>query len=1036
MKKSILFFCCFLIAQFISAQSYQVSGVVTASEDGQPLPGVSVFVSGNAGSNTITNINGKYSTKVPAGKTLTFKYVGYKTQAKPINGDAVINIVMETDSKMLDEVVAIGYGTMKKSDLTGAVTSIKSDALQRTPAAGIDQALQGRAAGVTVNANSGQPGAAAEVRIRGVGTVNGSSPIYVVDGMILDNISFLSTNDIESTEILKDASATAIYGSRGANGVIIVTTKKGKAGQSNISFNAYTGVQNRWKKLDLMQRDEFAKTIIALNNVASEKNYLKNYGFNKWLAAYRLGTSPYYPQVKSTINPNGFDYSSVETDWQDQVFNPNAVVQNYHLSIDGGTEKDKYALSASYFNQEGTIIGSNYQRLTLRANSSHKVRNWLTVGENLSFQSSTGRNAMNNSSSPGASILSAALAMAPWDPTHYPAGSVNVNGNDLGGQISASSNFRNVTNPFSMVENSVPKSIVERWVGNVFVEISPIKDLVLRSSINLDLSNNSDKLFKYAYQYSDYDKSQKNYFSSSMSRYSTLSFENILTYSKSFNKNSITAMVGQTTEEYNYSYIGGAGASILNPTENNWFLSKTTQDRTYTGDGANRSRRFSLLSRLHYSYDSKYMITLNFRADASSMFPEHLWGYFPSTALAWRISEEPWMKNIQNLDNMKIRFGWGQIGNDKVGADAFNLIMFNSGPTFVDYVLGSNQQLAGGATVLTYVNAGGKWETTEQMNAGVDFGFFKGLLNGSVDVFQRDTKDMILPITAPAQVGNRYNSQANVGTVRNKGIEITLEHQSKIGKVSYSLNGNISFIDNKLIALNGGSRLYYDRATIYEGAPLYTFWGYKYDGIYKTDAEATSYLTGYPVNGIPYHAGDAKFVDLNKDGKIDDSDYTTLGSPFPWLTYGFNAGADYKGFDIQLFFQGVYGNQIYNAQRERTEGKGLEATLSTSMRNVWSASNPEGTIPNPYGSSLNILNSSRFLESGAYLRLKNVQLGYTIPKNLTKKVNINRCRIYVSASNLLTLTNYTGYDPEVGSGVDYGNYPQSRTMMFGLNVDL
>jgi hypothetical protein len=275
-----------------------------------------------------------------------------------------------------------------------------------------------------------------------------------------------------------------------------------------------------------------------------------------------------------------------------------------------------------------------------------------------------------------------------------------------------------------------------------------------------------------------------------------------------------------------------------------------------------------------------------------------------------------------------------------------------------------------------------------------------------------------------------------VGTVRNKGIEITLDHQSKIGKVSYSLNGNISFIDNKLIALNGGSRLYYDRATIYEGAPLYTFWGYKYDGIYKTDAEATSYLTGYPVNGIPYHAGDAKFVDLNKDGKIDDSDYTTLGSPFPWLTYGFNAGADYKGFDIQLFFQGVYGNQIYNAQRERTEGKGLEATLSTSMRNVWSASNPEGTIPNPYGSSLNILNSSRFLESGAYLRLKNVQLGYTIPKNLTKKVNINRCRIYVSASNLLTLTNYTGYDPEVGSGVDYGNYPQSRTMMFGLNVDL
>jgi len=1036
MKKTLLFSCFLVLSFMLSAQNWQVSGVVTAAEDGFPLPGVSVIVKGVSGMGTVTDLDGKFALKVPQGKSLGFTYIGYIEQIKEIKGDVVLKIVLKADSKMLDEVVAIGYGTMKKSDLTGAVTSIKADQLQKTPASGIDQALQGRAAGVTVNANSGQPGAAAEVRIRGIGTVNGSSPIYVVDGMILDNISFLSTNDIEATEILKDASATAIYGSRGANGVIIVTTKKGKVGQSNISFNAYSGVQNRWKKLDLMQRDEFVKTIIALNNVASEKNYLKNYGFNKWLSAYRLGASPYYPMVKSTTNPNGFDYASVETDWQDQVFNPNAMIQNYHLSIDGGTEKDKYAISASYFNQDGTVIGSNYERLTLRINSSHKVRNWLTVGENLSFQSSTGRNAMNNSSSPGASILSAALAMAPWDPTHYPDGSVNVNGNDLSGQIAASSNFRNVTNPFSMVENSVPKSNVERWVGNVFVEISPIKDLVLRSSINLDLSNNSDKLFKYAYEYSDYDKSQRNFLSSSMSRYSTLALENILTYNKSFNKNSLTAMVGQTIEEFDYSFIGGAGASILNPTENNWFLSKTTYAKTYTGDGAARTRRFSLLSRLHYSYDSKYMITLNFRADATSMFPEHVWGYFPSTALAWRISEEPWMKEIQNLDNMKIRFGWGQIGNDKGSSDRFNLTMFNSGPTFVDYVLGSDQQLASGATVLTYVNTGGKWETTEQLNAGVDFGLFKGLLSGSIDLFQRDTKDMILPITAPAQVGNRYASQANVGTVRNKGIEITLDHQNRIGKANYSLNGNISFIENKLTALNGGSRLYYDKTTINEGDPLYTFWGYKYDGIYKTDAEATSYLTGYALNENPYHAGDAKFIDLNSDGKIDDKDRTSLGSPFPWLTYGFNAGVDYAGFDIQLFFQGVYGNEIYNAQRERTEGKGLEATLSTSMRNVWTASNATGTIPNPYGSSLNMSVSSRFIESGAYLRLKNIQIGYTIPKNLTKQVNINRCRVYLSASNLLTFTNYTGYDPEVGNGVDYGNYPQSRTMMFGLNLDL
>jgi hypothetical protein len=344
----------------------------------------------------------------------------------------------------------------------------------------------------------------------------------------------------------------------------MVTTKKGKEGKSNISFNAYYGMQNRWRQLDLMQRDEFAETIIALNNLASEKKYYKDNGFNKWLAAYRLGRSPYYPTLLSNANPNGMDYSTVETDWQDEVFVENAAIQNYHLSIDGGNDKDRYSISGSYFNQDGTIMGSNYERLSLRMNSTHKVRSWLKVGENLSFTTGTGRNAMNNNSSPGASILSAALAMAPWDPTHYPAGSVNLEGKDLGTQISASSNFRNVTNPFSMVYNSAPKNISERWVGDLFLEITPFKDLTLRSSVSMDMSNNRDKLFKSAYVYSDYDKSDKNFISSSMSRYRTLIFDNILTYAKDFDRHSFSAMVGQTAEEFNYTFIGGSGASILN----------------------------------------------------------------------------------------------------------------------------------------------------------------------------------------------------------------------------------------------------------------------------------------------------------------------------------------------------------------------------------------------------------------------------------------------------------------------------------------
>ena len=421
-----------LAAQIISAQTVKVTGVVTAAEDKLPLPGVSIIVTGVTGVGTITDLDGKYSINVPEGKSLSFRYVGYKQQNIVVKQASVINVVLESDSKMLDEVVAIGYGTMKKSDLTGSVTSIKSDALQKTPAAGLDQALQGRAAGVTVNANSGQPGAAASIKIRGIGTVmGGSDPIYVVDGMITTNISFLNPNDIEATEVLKDASATAIYGSRGANGVILVTTRKGKEGKTNISLNVYAGIQNRWKKLDLMHRDEIAKTLIALNNITSEKNFFKNYGFNKWLGAYRLGNSPYYPTLKSDANPTGIDYANIETDWQDEVFNENALIQNYHISFDGGTANDRYTISAGYFNQDGTIIGSNYERFTFRMNSSHKMNKWLTIGENASFNFSTGRNAMNNNSSPGASVLSAALAMAPWDPTHYGVGMV--------------------TNPYSMV---------------------------------------------------------------------------------------------------------------------------------------------------------------------------------------------------------------------------------------------------------------------------------------------------------------------------------------------------------------------------------------------------------------------------------------------------------------------------------------------------------------------------------------------------------------------------------------------------------
>ena len=624
--------------------------------------------------------------------------------------------------------------------------------------------------------------------------------------------------------------------------------------------------------------------------------------------------------------------------------------------------------------------------------------------------------------------------MAPWDPVYYPQGAKNYKNDDLSGRLSASSNFKNVTHPYAMVDYSHPMDYSERWVGDVFVEITPIKNLVWRSDVSMDLTNNRHRLFKEAYILSSYDKMDKNFLEKSMSRYSTVIVENTLTWMKEIGKLNINLMGGQTMEEYNYDSLSGSGSSILVPRENNWYLSQTTEDRNPAGDGAARNRRLSFLGRAHFSFDSRYMVTLNFRADGTSKFKNHIWGYFPSLAAAWRIDNEPWFNKPAYMETLKLRAGWGRIGNDKIGDNASVQTIFNSGPTFVDYVLGADQQLAGGATILTLVNTDIKWETTEQLNAGVDFGLWRNKLTGTVDVFQRDTKEMLLGVTAPAHVGNRYAPTANVGTVRNSGIEISMEHRNHKGDWDYSVGGNISFIKNELTALNGGAPVYGDRTKSDEGLALYTFWGYKYLGIFASDDEVAEYLTA-PGATDEYHAGDAKYEDLNKDGKIDDNDMQDLGNPFPWLTYGLNASANWKNFDFQIFFQGVYGNEIYNALRLRTEGTGNEATLSTTMRNVWSTSNPNGTIPNPFGGSHNKDNNSRLVEDGSYLRLKSLQFGYTLPQTLTQRAGISRMRVSVIASNLLTFTKYSGYDPEVGGGVDYGNYPQARTVQLGLNLN-
>lgn len=1028
----------------MAAQNITVKGQVVSAEDNEPLIGVSVTVKGKP-TGASTDVDGNYTINVAQGATLQFSYVGYKTVNKDVNGQTRIDVKLEPQADVLDELVVVGYGTVKKSDLTGSVSSVNGEKLSKTPAASLSNALQGKVAGVTVNSLTGRPGAGAEVRIRGVGTVNGAAPIYVVDGVIADDINFLSTNDIEHIEVLKDASAAAIYGSRGANGVIIVTTRNGASNQkTRISFNGYFGVQSRWKKLDVMNAKDFADTYVAINANAAAKKVYNEQGFNAWLNLYQgVRSSDYYPTVyNAETNPDGFDYSAVNTDWQDEVFR-NGLIQNYHLSIDGGTDKATYSLSGSWFKQEGIIIGSDYSRFTARMNTAFQVFPWMKIGENISFMSSVAKNAYesgDNSESAGANILSAAFAMAPWDPVYYPAGYVNRQGVDMGGRISAGSNFKNVTNPMSMVTYSHPKSRNERFLGNVYVDLTPVNHFVWRTSYSFDYRITQDKSFMEAYEVSAYDKRDKNFLSSSLARQYYWNVDNILTYNNTFGKkHNLTAMAGFTVEEYNYYSIGNSGSSILNPVESNWFLNQVTDDFGTPSDGVARNRRQSWLGRVNYSFDNRYLLTVNFRADGSSKFAENRWGYFPSFALAWRISQEKFMDRSSTfLSDLKLRLGWGKVGNDNIGNDAFVLNMFNNGPTFVGYPFGPGaQSIVNGATVLTWINQGGHWENTEQYSIGVDYSFWNNKLSGSIDGFIRDTNDMLMSVNAPAHVGNRYAGMANVGKVRNKGIEINIEHRNTVtNRFNYSIGANFSYIDNKLVDLNGGSPIYTNYAQVQvvnNGFPLYYFWGYNYDGIYRTDEEVLQRLPGYTEADTPFHAGDAIYRDNNGDGRIDDQDRVYLGSSIPKFNYGINLAANIYDFDIQLFFQGVAGSKIYNQMRHRLESNGSTSVISPIMVNAWTTDNPDGSIPNPKN-SINYYVSDRFLESGDYFRLKDLQIGYSLPKSVLGSRGLSQCRFYVQCSNVFTLTKYSGFDPEVNGGVDYGNYPQSRTFLFGVNL--
>jgi len=1074
MKKSFYLLLLVFFTQVMFGQnSRSVSGIVKSSDDGSPLVGVSIAVQGTT-SGTLSDADGKFTLIVPAGKSLVFSYIGYEQQAVPVKSDAFLSIVMKVNVQMLEEVVAIGYGTVKKSDLTGAVGSVSGDKLKTAPVSGVDKALQGQLAGVTVNNNSGQPGSAATIRVRGVGTLNSSDPVYVVDGLITDNIQFLSPSDIESVEVLKDASAQAIYGSRGANGVIMITTKKGAVGKSKITFETYLGTQNVWKKLDVMQRDELANTLATF---AGTKSYLDANGLNAWAARYKWSTtSTFYPQLQSTANPNGLDLNQIDTNWQDAVFVKDAPIQNYYLSMDGGNDKGTYMLSANYFDQKGTLIASSYKRLTLRLNSSYQMRKWLKVGENLSFANSSTYNINGNGQFTG--ILYSALSMAPWDPIRYPQGTMSYGRTplDLSGVYSTPTLFANVQNPFVAAYNVKPYNSNIDIVGDTYLELTPIEGLTLRGDISMKywdgMSRNFTPILSVTYEGVGHNRVD-----ASMGRTMNLIYEGTATYHRLFaKKHDITLMLGATTEDDNYYSVNASGVDLINTDPKNWYVSQapdglynidaTTQKGQRTGgDGVSKYRMVSFLGRLQYTFNNRYLLTASLRRDGSSNLPPgYFWDVFPSVAGAWKISEEDFFAPLADTFNfMKIRAGWGRIGNvNSLNATSATENVTGPGEWFVGYPLGTPNAIIQGMT-LEKVPSLLKWEKSDQVDAGVDFGMFRNKLQTTFDFFARYTRDMLMGMHPPGNVGYAFDPTANAATVRNRGVELSLTHQNKIGKLNYSITGNVSYIKNELIALNNANPLDYAPILNNEGYPLNTIYVIQYAGVFKDQAEIDAYTWTDPTTGITQkiqpgaRPGDAKYIDRNNDGQITTADRYNAGNPFPDFTYGLNGSLEWKGIDFQFFFQGVSGNKVYDYLRQNLlEGSGVNGIIGTQMRNVFLAvpdpDNPgnyingmtgsNGSIPNPtssMGSSNSVNNnslSSRFVDDASYLRLKEIQLGYTLPQKLTAHAGIDRLRFYVSATNLLTFTKYPGYDPEVGSGgADWGNYPQSRNLLFGLNLN-
>ncbi len=1010
-----------VIYKYDNTKAVKVSGTVIDHVNRTGIPGVNVVVGGST-KGTTTDALGQFNLELSEDENnLEFSFMGYVPKVVFVNNDTILNIELEQDILNLDEVVVVGYGTQKRSDLTGSIATIAYKEINETPRQSVENELQGRAAGVQITQNSGSPGSEAMVRIRGVGTVGNSDPLYVIDGMFVNAtaIKYLNPGDIESVEILKDASASAIYGSRAANGVVLISTKQGQPGKDKLEINTYSGVQEVWNTIDVCNAEEYATL---------------------------------YNKIRETDNkPSFFDDPAAlgkGTFWQDEIFRK-ALVKNIELSASGGNEKSTYHISGSVLNQDGIVRKSSYQRISFRVNSSHRILPKIELGENFAFTHSLATNVAEDDEY--TSITLNAVIFDPTVPVYDTSG--NWTSSRTGGG----------NNPVALVDLTNDKTLTNSFLGTSYLKWQLLNNLSFKTSFGIDLSYPERSIFYPSYYISPSSKRDENEVRKSFEKNFTWLSENTLTYQAHFAENNyLTILLGATAQSYRRDYLEGGRRNVPSNNPDMQYLSASNDSRYFYAEGtAIESSILSALARVNYSYQNKYLVTASIRRDGSSKFgPDNRYGTFPSVSVGWKITNEPFMSRFPMVSNLKLRAGWGQIGNQEIG-DYRYVTSVISGQ---NYTIGIPSTTWNGAAPLNIANSEIHWETCEQTNIGIDFAAFKNKLEITSDYFIKTTKNMLVNLPVPGVTGVTTPATVNAGSVQNKGIEITINYRNYNHEVKYEIGTNFSSIQNKVLSLGESGEPIYSTsvrsstdliAITREGGSIASFYGFKTNGLFQQsdDTNGDGLVENQPytlsANGEKIYAqpkaapGDVRFVDINGDGKLTSEDRTIIGSPLPKFTYGLTGSVYWKNFDLGIFLQGVYGNQIYNSLNYFLMYNGTY-NLSSQMKNYWTPENINTNIPrlDATSSNENLRFSDRFIEDGSYLRIKTLSIGYTLPVAVLSKLHISKFRVYLSAQNLYSFTHYSGFDPEVGMGnqgtldigVDKGIYPQARVYQMGINV--